>query len=236
MKLLPKILALSLAMVVTTSVAANQLANEKTAISVNYKNNRYPLLQKPYIELPIGSIRPTGWMQEQLVRMKNGMTGNLDQVYEKVMGPRNGWLGGDGDVWERGPYWIDGLLPLAYILNDQALIDKVKPWVEWTLASQKPNGYFGPDTDRSYEPGLQRDNSRDWWPKMVMMKVMQQYYSATGDTRVIDFFTRYFKYQLAELPQNPLGKWTFWGEQRGGDNLMVVYWLYNTQATSSYWI
>lgn len=29
MKLLPKILALSLAMVVTTSVAANQLANEK---------------------------------------------------------------------------------------------------------------------------------------------------------------------------------------------------------------
>ena len=85
MKLLPKILALSLAMVVTTSVAANQLANEKTAISVNYKNNRYPLLQKPYIELPIGSIRPTGWMQEQLVRMKNGMTGNLDQVYEKVM-------------------------------------------------------------------------------------------------------------------------------------------------------
>ena len=46
MKLLPKILALSLAMVVTTSVAANQLANEKTAISVNYKNNRYPLLQK----------------------------------------------------------------------------------------------------------------------------------------------------------------------------------------------
>lgn len=51
MKLLPKILALSLAMVVTTSVAANQLANEKTAISVNYKNNRYPLLQKPYIEL-----------------------------------------------------------------------------------------------------------------------------------------------------------------------------------------
>ena len=227
MKLLPKILALSLAMVVTTSVAANQLANEKTAISVNYKNNRYPLLQKPYIELPIGSIRPTGWMQEQLVRMKNGMTGNLDQVYEKVMGPRNGWLGGDGDVWERGPYWIDGLLPLAYILNDQALIDKVKPWVEWTLASQKPNGYFGPDTDRSYEPGLQRDNSRDWWPKMVMMKVMQQYYSATGDTRVIDFFTRYFKYQLAELPQNPLGKWTFWGEQRGGDNLMVVYWLYN---------
>lgn len=55
------------------------------------------------------------------------MTGHLDKVYEKVMGSRNGWLGGDGDVWERGPYWIDGLLPLAYILNDQALIEKQSP-------------------------------------------------------------------------------------------------------------
>ena len=62
---------------------------------------------------------------------------------------------------------------------------------------------------------------------MVMLKVMQQYYTATQDRRVIDFMTRYFRYQLDELPKNPLGKWTFWGEQRGGDNLMVVYWLYN---------
>ena len=185
------------------------------------------MLQKDYIELPLGAIRAEGWMQEQLVRMKEGMTGHLDKVYEPVMGARNGWLGGDGDVWERGPYWIDGLLPLAYILNDEALKEKIKPWVEWTLASQKPDGYFGPDTDRTPEPGLQRDNARDWWPKMVMLKVMQQYYSATEDTRVLDFFTKYFKYQLAELPKTPLGHWTFWGEQRGGDNLMMVYWLYN---------
>ena len=39
-----------------------------------------------------------------------------------------GWLGGDGDGWERGPYWIDGLLPLAYLLEDEELIAKVKPW------------------------------------------------------------------------------------------------------------
>lgn len=209
------------------SVMVAQAGNEQEGVSGNYLNNRHPLLQKEYIELPLGAIRAEGWMQEQLVRMKEGMTGHLDQVYEPVMGARNGWLGGDGDVWERGPYWIDGLLPLAYILNDEALKEKIKPWVEWTLASQKPDGYFGPDTDRTPEPGLQRDNARDWWPKMVMLKVMQQYYSATEDTRVLDFFTKYFKYQLAELPKTPLGHWTFWGEQRGGDNLMMVYWLYN---------
>ena len=115
MKLLPKILALSLAMVVTTSVAANQLANEKTAISVNYKNNRYPLLQKPYIELPIGSIRPTGSDAGAISTDEERHDWKLGSSIRESHGPRNGWLGGDGDVWERGPYWIDGLLPLAYI-------------------------------------------------------------------------------------------------------------------------
>ncbi len=192
-----------------------------------YENNRYPLLTKPYMELPIGSIHPEGWLKEQMERMVTGLTGNLDSIYEHVMGSRNGWLGGDGDVWERGPYWIDGLLPLAYVLDNQELKDKVQPWIEWALASQKPTGYFGPDKDLPYEAGLQRDNAQDWWPKMVVLKVMQQYYSATQDERVIPFLTNYFRYQLNELPKTPLGHWTFWGQQRGGDNLLVVYWLYN---------
>lgn len=78
-----------------------------------------PLQPRPYAELPIGAVKPAGWLNEQLVRMRDGMTGHLDSLYPQVMGPRNGWLGGDGDVWERGPYWIDGLLPLAYILEDR---------------------------------------------------------------------------------------------------------------------
>ncbi len=192
-----------------------------------YQNNREPLLSKPFIELPLGAVKPEGWLKDQMLRMKNGMTGSLDTLYEKVMGPRNGWLGGDGDVWERGPYWIDGLLPLAYILDDQELKDKVQPWIEWALQSQQPDGYFGPSVDREPETGLQRNNARDWWPKMVVLKFMKQYYDATGDQRVIPFMTNYFQYQLKELPKTPLDHWTFWGRERGGDNLMVVYWLYN---------
>lgn len=213
-------MALSVVPIESFSVSGQDVTN-------NYSNNRQPLLQKEYIELPLGTIKPKGWMEQQLLLMKNGMTGNLDQIYEPVMGKRNGWLGGDGDVWERGPYWIDGLLPLAYILDDDQLKKKVQPWIEWALASQNEEGYFGPEIDRPNEPGLQRDNSHDWWPKMVMLKVLQQYYSATGDKRVIDCLTNYFKYQLKTLPEKPLGHWTFWGEQRGGDNLMIVYWLYN---------
>ena len=201
---------------------------KKTTTSVQYyTNSRAPLRQNPYLELPLGAIKPKGWLREMLVRQKNGATGNLDKLYPLVMNERNGWLGGDGDQWERGPYWIDGLLPLAYILDDKELIAKTKPWVEWAIKSQQPDGYFGPSKDYAQEPGIQRDNSRDWWPKMVMLKILKQYYSATGDKRVITLMTNYFRFQLKELPKKPLDHWTFWARYRAGDNLMIVYWLYN---------
>ena len=60
-----------------------------------------------------------------------------------------------------------------------------------------------------------------------MLKVLKQHYSATADDRVIELFTNYFKYQLAELSNTPLDNWSFWANRRGGDNLMMVYWLYN---------
>ncbi|MCE1199947.1 MAG: glycoside hydrolase family 127 protein, partial [Marinilabiliales bacterium] len=81
--------------------------------------------------------------------------------------------------------------------------------------------------DRSAESGLQRNNARDWWPKMVVLKFLQQYYSATRDQRVIDLMLAYSRYQLKNLPLSPLDHWTHWGADRGGDNLAIVYWLYN---------
>jgi DUF1680 family protein len=211
-----------------------QKVNKKKGTDHNSKSlyvaNRAPLKETPYLELPLGAIKPEGWLKEQLERMAEGMTGNLDEIYPEVVGPRNGWLGGDGDGWERGPYWIDGLLPLAYILDDEKLKAKVKPWVEWTIQNQTKEGYIGPipfDEEPEYEPGLQRGNRQDWWPKMVMLKILQQYYNATGDERVIKTLTDYFKYQLKELPERPLDYLTLWANRRGGDNLQAVYWLYN---------
>ena len=201
-------------------------------MAANYCNNLYPLQRKPYIELPIGSIKPTGWLKEMLLRQSAGMSSSLDLLYPEVMGERNGWLGGDGDQWERGPYWIDGLLPLAYILDDDLLKQKIQPWIEWTLASQREDGFFGPSRNFEPEIGLQRNNSEDWWPRMVVLKVLKQYYSATGDKRVITFLTNYFHYQLRTLPYTPLGNWTFWAEYRACYKLQIVYWLYNITGDS----
>jgi DUF1680 family protein len=195
-----------------------------------YLQNRSPLSSKPYIELPLGAIKPKGWLLTQLKTMKTGMAGQLDKLYPTVLGKRNGWLGGDGDVWERGPYWLDGLVPLAYILDDQELKEKAQTWIEWSLTHQMSDGYFGPippEKEPSPEPGLQRNRAQDWWPKMVMLKVLQQYYNATGDKRVIDLMLKYARYQLKTLPVTPLGYYSWWGSQRGGDNLLVVHWLYN---------
>ena len=195
--------------------------------NLNYSNNRAPLVRKPYVELPLGSIRARGWLLEMLKRQSSGATGHLDLLYPQVMGARNGWLGGDGDQWERGPYWIDGLLPLAYILDDDKLKEKVYPWIEWALNSQSEDGNFGPAENYPYEPGLQRNNCDDWWPRMVMLKILQQYHSATGDQRVITLMSNYFRYQLKTLPEKPLGFRTYWAEYRVCDNMLAVYWLYN---------
>ncbi|MGW8316367.1 MAG: beta-L-arabinofuranosidase domain-containing protein [Bacteroidales bacterium] len=195
-----------------------------------YLSNRPPLRPNHYMELPLGAIRPEGWLLQQMELMREGMTGHLDEWYPSVIGERNGWLGGDGDGWERGPYWLDGLVPLAWLLEDDTLKAKAMPWIEWALNSQTAEGYFGPvpfETEPEPEPGLQKTRRRDWWPKMVMLKVLQQYYEVSGDERVTDLMLNYFRFQFKELPGTPLDHWSFWANRRGGDNLMMVYWLYN---------
>ena len=197
--------------------------------------NRAPLAPAKYLEMPLGAIKPQGWLQQQLAVMRNGITGRLDEYYPKLKND-NGWLGGAGDGWEETPYWLDGAVPLAHLLGDAALQAKVQKYVDWALAHQRPNGYFGPLTKAERATGVPVaacEQAEDWWPRMVMLKVLQQHYEATRDARVIPFMARYFQYQLASLQTCPLSKWSEWSQARGGDNLMSVYWLYNQTGDKS---
>jgi len=195
-----------------------------------YITNQAPLMVQPFTALPLGAIKPKGMLLKMLETQRDGATGHMDSLYSIVCGNNNGWLGGAGDGWERGPYWIDGLVPLAYLLDDPVLKAKAQKWIEWSIKNQREDGYFGPKPlPEGFKiiSGTQQDNFEDWWPKMVMLKVFQQYYTATQDKRIIELMSKYFRYQLKTLPKYDLGHWTFWGSQRGGDNLAVVYWLYN---------
>ena len=226
----------TLAFVFVLIILINPDSEAQEKRNAYYTTNQAPLIIQPYTALPLGAIKPRGMLLEMLERQRSGLTGQLDSVYSLVCGPNNGWLGGTGDGWERGPYWIDGLVPLAYVLDDQKLKGKAQAWIEWSIKNQRPDGYFGPiPLEKGYTviKGTQQDNREDWWPKMVMLKALQQYYTATEDKRVITLMTNYFRYMLKKLPEQPLGHWTYWGAQRGGDNLAIVYWLYNITKDKS---
>jgi DUF1680 family protein len=185
-----------------------------------FVKNRAPLTANVFYLLPLTSIRPQGWLRRQLQIQADGLTGHLDEFWPDV-GPNSAWLGGAGEPWERGPYYLDGLLPLAYLLDDPRLIAKAKKWVDWTLDHQQPNGAIGPIAP----PGAKKPQDyADWWPKMVMLKVLTQYQEATGDPRVIPAMERYFQYHLEQSDGRKLRDW---GRQRWADELLSVLWLYN---------
>jgi hypothetical protein len=74
--------------------------------------NRKPLRPIAFYSLPLTSIKPKGWLRRQLEIQAASLSGHLDEFWPDV-GPNSGWLGGTGESWERGPYFLDGLVPLA---------------------------------------------------------------------------------------------------------------------------
>lgn len=168
----------------------------------------------PFTELPIGAVKANGWLLKQLELQKNGLTGNAETLYSGAgdLGATCDWLGGNGDSWERAPYYTKGLVALAYTMNDASLITKAAKWINWSINSQQTNGFFGPV------------NNKDWWARMPMLYAIRDFYEATNDSRVIPFFTKYFQYQLNNIDSQPLSSW---GQSRAGDNIEIALWLYN---------
>src|ERR1700761_4769335 len=190
-----------------------------------------------YTDMPLGAIHPTGWLRDQLEIMRNGTTGHLDEVYGKLKND-NGWLGGKGDGWEETPYWLDRAGPLALLLDGVTLKEKAQKYINRALDHQRPSGYFGPITKAERDSGAvidvaHCDKGEDWWPKMLMLKALQQYYTATKDPRVVKFMTAYFHYELNALAKCPINKWTDWAESRGSENMMVAQWLYQKTGDKS---
>jgi len=179
-----------------------------------YVNNRSPLPATAFSFLPLGSVKPKGWLRRQLQIQADSLTGHLPEFWDSL-GPNSGWLGGTGESWERGPYYLDGLVPLAYLLDDGSLLSEVSRWLEWTLNSQDVFGHFGPKT------------LDDWWPFGVILKTLTQYYEASGDSRVIPLMERFFVHMKRELPHNHMRSWAI---IRWADTVLSIIWLYNRSA------
>ncbi|MDB6017146.1 MAG: hypothetical protein JWR19_1635, partial [Pedosphaera sp.] len=175
-----------------------------------------------FIALPIGAVRPAGWLLEFLKRQQHGLCGNLGEISAWLQKDDNAWLSRDGKGkygWEELPYWLKGYIQLGYLLRDPKMIAESQTWIEGAFNSQRPDGDFGPDQR------FADDGSRDLWANMLMLFCLQTYYEHSHDQRVLDLMTKYFKFQL-QLPDEKFLT-HYWQKMRGGDNLYSGYWLYN---------
>jgi len=189
-----------------------------------YVGNRQPLTPSPFIKLPIGAIKPQGWVRKQLELEAEGFTGHLLEISRFLKKEDNSWLSAQGQghsPWEELPYWLKGYNNLGYVLGNKRIIDEAQTWIEATIASQREDGYFGPRANLKQIGGTKPDV----WPNMIMLNVLQSYYEYSGDQRVIQLMTRYFRWQLTVPDEDFLEP--FWQNQRASDNLASVYWLYN---------
>ena len=134
-----------------------------------YVANQPPLPPSVYITPPLGAIKPRGWLLKQLRIQADGLSGHIDEFWPDL-GPNSGWLGGTGEAWERGPYYLDGFVPLAYLLDDPKLIAKSQKWIEWVLTHQSEDSWLGPP------------QNKDWWPLGPMLKALTQYQEATRES------------------------------------------------------
>ncbi|MDI9430136.1 MAG: glycoside hydrolase family 127 protein [Planctomycetota bacterium] len=191
-----------------------------------YVSNRPPLTPEPLVKLPIGAIKPEGWVRRQLELQADGFVGHLGEISQFLRKDGNAWLSPTGEghsPWEELPYWLKGFGDMGYVLGDERIIDEAKVWIEATIASRQPDGWFGPLANKA--GGRGEGEMPDLWPNMVMLNALQSYYEYTQDARVIDLMTAYFKWELAVPDERFLPP--FWQQQRAGDNLASVHWLYN---------
>ena len=209
----------------------------------HYVSNRAPLQPSSLIKLPVGAVKPEGWLLEYLHLQRDGLTGNLNKISAWLQKEDNAWLSPEGKGewgWEEVPYWLKGYANIGYILEDREMIEEASIWIEGVLKSQRENGDFGPDFAwKSYVPKEERvleekEILRDLWPNMIMLYCLQSYYEYSGDERVIKLMTNYFRFQFEIPDERFLSKEHYWQRIRAGDNLHSVYWLYN--RTGEQWL
>ncbi len=189
----------------------------------SYVTNRAPLVPSPLVKLPIGSIIPKGWLRTQLELEAGGLTGHLEEISPWCKFEGSAWASAKGvghSGWEEMPYWLKGYGDLGYVLRDERIMKGARRWIEAALASQEPDGWFGP---RELKTSL--EGHPDVWPNMLMLNVLQSFQEYTGDPRVVPFLLRYCEW-LNRQPANTFG-YGYWPKVRAGDNLETIYWLYN---------
>ena len=204
----------------------------------------YPgVLTPSFYKLPVGAVRPEGWLKRELEAWANGITGHLHEYQSETFWdtwdkrplkkdrPRDVTKLYDDSWWpfEQQGYWADGITQLAYILDDDRLKGIAEEFMNKVLAGQNPDGYMGVFTDAPY------GNSGDIYVLSELTLGLMSYYSATNDPRIIPAMQKAFRHIYENcLPFSGKGQelppgWTWPSESHATlvavDKGMHIAWL-----------
>lgn len=160
-------------------------------------------------------IKPEGWLKRQLKIQAEGLSGNLDKVWRDVRD--SAWIGGDAEGWERVPYWLDGFIPLAYLLEDEDMIARAKRYVDAILSFQRPSGWICPCKDEEIP---RYDN----WAIQLISKVLVVYYECSRDERIPEVVYRVLKNYYDYLTDGTI-ELRGWGKARWFETFIALEFL-----------
>ncbi len=160
-------------------------------------------------------IKPSGWIKKQLEIQAAGLNGNLDKVWRDVRDSK--WIGGDAEGWERVPYWLDGFIPLAYLLEDEDMIARAKKYIDAIISFQKPDGWLCPCDD-------DKRATYDTWAVLLLSKVLTVYYECSKDEKIPVGLYRTLK-NYYDLLQKGEVKLFDWGKYRWYEGFIALEFL-----------
>ena len=131
-------------------------------------------------EASLKDIRPEGWLKQQLLTQKEGLTGHpeaLSYPYNTCLWageiPRMGDHGRDWWRYEQTAYYTDGLLRLGYLLDDAEFIEKGETGIRYTL-------------EHPWESGRLGSKRVDYtWPFAVFFRAMKAEYDVSPDPEML---------------------------------------------------
>ncbi len=180
------------------------------------------LSPKAYDFFPLDAISPKGWLLEQLKEQALGLGGKLDRFWPSICD--SGWTGGGTDSWERLPYWLDGFIPLAFLLRDEDMMSRARQAVDAIIARQQPDGWLCPcDEDERYR--------YDMWALFLVLKALVVWHDATGDARVEGVVR-----SALQLLDRHIDSFVLfaWAQTRWFEALIPLFWLY--ERTGEPWL
>ena len=160
-------------------------------------------------------IKPRGWLARQLKLQAEGQGGQLDKFWPDVKDSM--WIGGDREGWERVPYWLDGFVPLAYLLDDEDMKARAKRYIDKILEFQRPDGWICPNGDVPIE-------QYDHWAILLIAKILTVYYDCSGDGRIPSCIYRIMK-NLYELLSSERIRLFDWGKHRWFEGFIALNFL-----------